>query len=56
MYTSELNFKNLNNSANAFVSEDDLFVKLHGILDRLKNPRQERKMGINSKRRLNAKF
>jgi YesN/AraC family two-component response regulator len=45
MYTSELNFKNLANSANAFVAKDDLFVKLPGILDRLQNTpaRQENK-------------
>jgi DNA-binding NarL/FixJ family response regulator len=46
MYTSELNLKNLNNSANAFVSKDDLFVKLPGILDRLQNIPESQKNRI----------
>jgi len=41
MYTSELNFKNLNDCANAFVAKDDLFVKLPGILERLQ-PKPEK--------------
>lgn len=51
MYASELNIENFNNSANAFVSKDDLFVKLPGILDRLQNNSPRQKTEINFKRK-----